>query len=142
MVPSQRSVPVAGLLAFAVASAALVSAGPAVAAEAPASGPFLAVTQVVYPSIDTDVRGTGTAPSHWLKSLEVANAGSQDSPDSRSAYLKFDVKSHIPGTVTGARLELTLEEASAAGSTTVTTGFVGNDSWCLPGSVQSSRKSR
>jgi hypothetical protein len=129
MVPSQRSVPIAGLLAFTVASAAIVSGGPAVADDAPANGPSLEVTQVVYPTIDTDVRGTSTVPSHWLKSLEVANAGTPDSADSRSAYLKFDVKANIPGAVTGARLEMTLKDASLAGSTTLTTGFVSNDSW-------------
>lgn len=126
MVPSRKSIPVAGLLAFAVASTTGI---PAVAGDRPANGPSLVVTQVVYPSIDTDVRGTSTVPSHWLKTLEVANAGTPDSADSRSAYLKFDVKSHIPGTVTGARLEMTLQDAAAAGAMTLTTGFVANDSW-------------
>lgn len=126
MVPSRKSIPVAGLLAFAVASTTGI---PAVAGDRPANGPSLVVTQVVYPSIDTDVRGTSTVPSHWLKTLEVANAGTPDSADSRSAYLKFDVKSHIPGTVTGARLEMTLTDAAAAGATTLTTGLVANDSW-------------
>lgn len=126
MVLSQKSVPIAGLLAFAVASTTVI---PAMAEDSPANGPSLEVTQVVYPSIDTDVRGTSTVPSHWLKTLEVANAGTPDSADSRSAYLKFDVKSHIPGTVTGARLEMTLKDAAAAGVATLTTGFVANDSW-------------
>jgi hypothetical protein len=121
MVPTPKSVPAACLLAFTVASVVAASGLPAVADDSPAKGPPLEVTQVLYPTIDTDVRGTSTVPTHWLKTLEVANGGTPDSVESRSAYLKFDVKSHIPGTVSGARLEMTLNNAAAAGSTTLTT---------------------
>lgn len=129
MVPSRKSLPLGGLLAFTVASSLAAPALPAAADNSPSGSPSLEVTQVIYPTIDTDVRGTSTVPSHWLKTLEVANAGTPDSSDSRSAYLKFDVKSQIPGTVTGARLEMTLRDAATTGATTLTTGFVANDSW-------------
>lgn len=115
-------------MACAVASALSAGTLPAVADDS-GKGPALEVTQVIYPTIDTDVRGTSTVPTHWLPTLEVANGGTPDSSETRSAYLKFDVKSHIPGTLTGARLELTLKDASQAGTSTLTTGFVADDSW-------------
>lgn len=130
MVPKRKCLDVGVLLAITAASTLAASTLPAVAAEnTPPGSPSLEVTQVIYPTLDTDVRGTSTTPTHWLKTLEVANAGTPDSSESRSAYLKFDVKSGIPGTLTAARLEMTLKGAVSAGSTTLTTGFVANDSW-------------
>lgn len=130
MTTSRRTIPVHGLLATALLSATLIPAAPATAADLPPNGPRIEVTQTIYPVIDTDVVGISTVPRHWLPSLEVANAGSQDHPDSRSAYLRFDVKSGIPGTITGANLKLTAQEPSTSVSnSSFTTGFVEDDSW-------------
>ncbi|BCW36082.1 hypothetical protein StoSoilA2_21380 [Arthrobacter sp. StoSoilA2] len=128
MVPSSKALPLGSLLVVVVASALTASTVPA-AADGSAGGPALEVTQVIYPVIDTDVHGTTTVPSHWLPTLEVANGGTPDSPESRASYLRFDVKSNIPGTLKDARLEMTLKDPAAAGPTTLTTGFVNNDTW-------------